>query len=492
MTTGRRVTSIAIAAALGFGLTVTPAQAARTTFTSCDQMHKVYKYGVSKSSKAQARAVREGMYKPPVRAQVYQRNLRLDRDRDGVICAVKKPTASAPGDVQPPPEVYVAPTTSSAAVSECQILDRSFERRNWPSTGLAAGFPTPPEPLKRSGGVMRMALIPIDWADLPGEPDPLSRVRDQMQLFTDWYDMVSDGRIKVEWVPYDGWVRMPGNSGDYYVGQSSNYGVVPKLGRDAVAAADPVFDYTNVDGVHLLLPKNQNVLIDGAQAFPNSLQGTDPGGYATQEGRISYFTAVGRYFDTPLATYWSYWAHETGHFLQMAHVGTSRSWDDMHGYDLMGAQDGPFRTLNSWLRFVKRWLNDDQIYCQPATQLAPTTVMLTPLDNRTGGVKSVLIPTSSQSVVVVESRRPSRFDNQTTAPKSGVLVYIYDATKGSQEDDWLKPVYPAGRPTYETPFVRDPNITDVLLQAGDSVVAQGVKVTVIKSGAYDTVMVERG
>jgi M6 family metalloprotease-like protein len=491
MTTGRRITCIAMAAALGFGLTVAPTQASTTKFTSCDQMHKVYQYGISVSSKAQARAVREGLYKPPVKAKAYEQNRRLDRDRDGVICAVKKPTASTPGDAQPSQEAYVAPTSSSAAVSECQVLDRSYERRTY-AMGLAAGFPTPAEPLKRSGGVLRMALIPIDWADLPGEPDPLSRVRDQMQLVTDWYDMVSDGRIKVEWVPYDGWVRMPGSSADYSIAQSSNYGIVPKFGRDAVAAADPVFDFTNVDGVHLLLPKSQNILPVTAQAFPNSLQGTDPGGYATQEGRISYFTAVGRYFDEAPATYWSYWAHETGHFLQMAHIGSSYRWSDMHGYDLMGSQDGPFRTLSSWLRFVKRWLNDDQIYCQPLATVSPTTVMLNPVDNRTTGVKSILIPTSATSVVVVESRRSSRFDSGTSAPKSGVLVYIYDATRGNQEDDWLKPAYPAGRAKFPGVFSRLPPMTDALLQPGDSVTAQGVKVTVTKSGTYDTVTIEHG
>ena len=91
MTTGRRIVGIAIAAALGLGLGFAPAQAATTKFTSCDKMHKVYPYGISKSSKAQARAVREGMYKPPVKAQVYEDSYKtLDRDKDGTMCEVPR------------------------------------------------------------------------------------------------------------------------------------------------------------------------------------------------------------------------------------------------------------------------------------------------------------------------------------------------------------------------------------------------------------------
>jgi len=91
MTTGRRIASIVIATALGLGLAIAPAEAATTRFTSCDKMHKVYKYGISVSSKAQARAVREGMYRPPVKPQVYSDSYKtLDRDKDGTMCEVPR------------------------------------------------------------------------------------------------------------------------------------------------------------------------------------------------------------------------------------------------------------------------------------------------------------------------------------------------------------------------------------------------------------------
>lgn len=67
------------------------AEAATTKFTSCDQMHRVYKYGVAKDKRSQDRAVREGMYRPALKPTVYAASYKtLDRDKDGVMCEVPR------------------------------------------------------------------------------------------------------------------------------------------------------------------------------------------------------------------------------------------------------------------------------------------------------------------------------------------------------------------------------------------------------------------
>lgn len=64
---------------------------ATSKFTSCDQMHKVYKYGVAKDKRSQDRAVREGMYRPSLKPTVYAASYKtLDRDKDGVMCEVPR------------------------------------------------------------------------------------------------------------------------------------------------------------------------------------------------------------------------------------------------------------------------------------------------------------------------------------------------------------------------------------------------------------------
>ena len=60
-------------------------------FTSCDQMHKVYKYGVAKDKASQSRAINEGMYRPALKPNVYAASYKtLDRDKDGVMCEVPR------------------------------------------------------------------------------------------------------------------------------------------------------------------------------------------------------------------------------------------------------------------------------------------------------------------------------------------------------------------------------------------------------------------
>jgi hypothetical protein len=88
METGRLIAGVGLAMALA-GALASPAGAATTKFTSCDKMHKVYQYGVSKDAKAARRAVQDGMHRPVVMPKVYADSYKsLDRDKDGTMCEV--------------------------------------------------------------------------------------------------------------------------------------------------------------------------------------------------------------------------------------------------------------------------------------------------------------------------------------------------------------------------------------------------------------------
>ena len=67
------------------------ANSAPTKFTSCDAMHKYYKYGISKDKSSQQKAVQTGMYKPSLQPRVYADSYKtLDRDKDGTMCEVPR------------------------------------------------------------------------------------------------------------------------------------------------------------------------------------------------------------------------------------------------------------------------------------------------------------------------------------------------------------------------------------------------------------------
>ena len=385
---------------------------------------------------------------------------------------------------------YAPPSVAGGPVDACRLPDRSAERLRFGN--LHAGFP----PLTHNlglGGSFTVALIPVDFSDLPGEPQPLRRVADQMRLFTDWWAMVSGGAARFDWRVHDGWVRIPGRSTDYAIARSGADDT--RIADAALAAADPVFDFSGVAVVYFILPSGQRFLGESVQGFRHTRYRFD-----TAEGPIENYALPGAFFDAPNRTYWSYWAHETGHmfpmpdlYLQSEQWGLSRSspvpGGPFSGFDLMSNQDGPSRTLSTWLRFLQGWLRDEQVWCAPEGPLS-ARVVLVPVDSSLPGTKAAMLPIGETTMVVVESRRPNpRFDCDSPN-RSGAIVYLVDSTLGTGEGQ-LQLVAPSGRGLVFPASCATPQQLDAVMVPGDTVVAGGVTVRVEASGAYDVVTITR-
>ena len=200
--------------------------------------------------------------------------------------AVKKPVANpTQAPVKPTPApikniTYLPPSVVSDDIETCKIKEVSKSRG---FTG--AGFPEW-KTLTPSTGTVKWALLPIDFADLPGEKNFRSRIDDQMRLLSEWYFIVSEGKFKVEWVVADNWVRLPGVTSDYVIPLSVNLNNAPngpKFFNAAMDAADPTFDFTNVQTVNFILPQGQTFIGEGTQGFPWDQAVKD---YVSKEGRI--------------------------------------------------------------------------------------------------------------------------------------------------------------------------------------------------------------
>jgi M6 family metalloprotease-like protein len=389
-------------------------------------------------------------------------------------------------------ESYVQPTQTSDGADTCKLLDQSSQRLQFQA--LVAGFPTLEKNFEKSG-IFKVAFIPIDFSDQIGESDPVGRYKDQMKFFVDYYDMVSEGRVKFEWSTHNSWVRMPGSINSYSLARSGdNFSIATA----ALSAADPVFNFSGVRAVYFVLPKAQTAIRESVQGFLHGPFGAS-GGFQTAEARIVNFALAGNYFDQPNKTVWSYWAHETGHMFplpdlydqtgQWGAVALPIPGGPFSGFDMMANQDGPSRTLSSWLRFIQGWISDSQVFCKSIENLTKFQIMLNPIDNRTPGFKSVMVRTSDSRLVVVESRRTGNFDCPT-ASRNGIIVYTVD-TRISHGEGIQRLVAPAGRGLVNENGCGVPPQYDAILKTGDSVSADGVNVRLVKSGAYDTIEVSR-
>jgi len=102
----KRFAAVFVVVLVGAAGLVAPAQAAQPTgnkFASCAKLLDKYPNGVARNKKARNRAVKQGFERPQVRKKVYRKNRkRLDKDRDGVLCAQEKPAMETPQETEPP------------------------------------------------------------------------------------------------------------------------------------------------------------------------------------------------------------------------------------------------------------------------------------------------------------------------------------------------------------------------------------------------------
>lgn len=420
------------------------------------------------------------------------------------VWKVQKKKSITPPDetvvpVVPPKKVeYQNPSQPSDNIQSCQIREvKPRNARAGPDGApilLPSGFPRV-TPATQHVGTVTWALIPIDFPDLPGESNFENRVDGQMKSLTDWFDTVSEGKLKVNWRVASKWVRLPKPTAEYVIPFSTNLrdsenGI--KLWRDAMAAADPEFNFTDIQQVIFILPKGQTFMKETSQGFPWDKAVID---LRTREGAVAGFAIAGSDFDLPRRDYWSYWAHEFGHSISLAHIGVSRGdIPPFNPFDLMGGQDGPSRELNGWMRFLAGWLNDEKIHCKVSSNLTDLKLTLAPLSDQKTGLKLAIIPVSETKAVIIESRRFTKF-SCGSKDRNGVLVYTYDA-RLSHGEDFLVPIRPAKRMASsenggDSPCWVALNIIDPLLYEGDSVSVEGITIKVLQSGDYDQIQVQR-
>jgi hypothetical protein len=114
-------------------------------FKGCTQLRKVYPTGVAISAaKAKKQAV-----KPKVKASLYRANRKLDADRDGTICEVKKPKVS-------PLPVTTVPLDSTSVVvtSTATAFPSEFLPISGTVTGANLGYSRVPPARNFDGKVM--------------------------------------------------------------------------------------------------------------------------------------------------------------------------------------------------------------------------------------------------------------------------------------------------------------------------------------------------
>ena len=370
----------------------------------------------------------------------------------------------------------------------------------------ATAFPFAPTVLPITGTI-DVAFIYVDWDDLPGTEADYEYYKYQANMFSDFYWMASEHKLKMNMHLTDDWHRVSGSYKDFVTrshGDEAQRGEAPKkqiFYDAAVAAADPYIDFTDIEIVFFVVPTAQTVFFGGPHEF-----NFDWNGYLKTDERDIYDTATPGDFNidrgSPGTAPWFYFVHETGHMLGIPHQANEDEnkpfvekyvASPLGGWDVM-AEHGANRTMSSWLRWLAGWLDDGQVACIAKDEVTGNFFELHPINEVAGKVESLVIKLSPTKAVVVESRRfDPKFDIRSGNAKDGLIAYSVDATKASAQGSQA-----ILSPRDITRYLEEKNTwpdwreLDAVLTQGDSIVVDGIKIEAFKIGkSSDVVRVSR-
>ncbi len=362
----------------------------------------------------------------------------------------------------------------------CRIQQGDPNLRNFSS-----GFPMKPERMNliNSPTVQFLAIDFLGHRATTKPADDYKDVTDTLQAF---YGAMGTKSVKIDFrLPAD-YADLPktveeyGLDGDFKSGgfnqqKSAKYW---SYVRAVIAAVDKDIDFTGVETIVIATPPD----IKDSQIGIFVAEAAIPGnGFATNEGTVQNVLIRGGDEVRDLDN----WTHEFGHMLGMTDLRNTLSLSDQKSgglgyFDLMANPNLP--ELLVWQRFLLGILNDDQIRC--VTDQSSTSHWLSPVEEITTKPKGVVIPLTSTTALIVESRRRLGFDLNMGSETEGAMVYKLD-TKVPYRLSPIKIIYPARS------VDRDWE-TDATLRLGESVTSDGWKITVTETGKFgDVVKVEK-
>ena len=272
----------------------------------------------------------------------------------------------------------------------------------------------------RPTGPIRAVMLFVDFPDLHSSESTSALYDRLVPRSRRWYAEVSYGRVQLDVVPADRWVRMPHNLASYGLRDGINWPEHRDYMADAIEAADANVDFSAYQVVYVVAAKGTGVDRSPAfQAYPGS--GIQADGTELRYG-ATFFQDTRS--DARYAA--NVFIHETGHILGLPDLygvfddAKANYWSLFRfagGWDMMSWND-PGAHFLAWEKWKLGWLDPAQLACLEGPGELTTTI--TPLE-RAGGLKAVVVPMGLSSGYVIEARK--RIGEDGWLCDEGVLIY---------------------------------------------------------------------
>jgi M6 family metalloprotease-like protein len=406
----------------------TSAEASPKSYKNCIELNKDFRFGVSAKARPKNLGAK-AIHTPVVNLAVFNKNRKLDTDRDSIVCEVVRKVTSPLIDA-PKPEILPA-----RSAEDCKLrFATPFE------TGF--GFPRSSTRLPATG-VIRAIVLFVEFPDALGNDDPLVEGKKYTEEFIKFYSAMSYGKLefKVDVAPKYFKLKSTTSSYKMNIGRGDDGSGVSRYFQDALEAADPSIDFSPYE-VAYVIPSSTNVEITYGPAFPLP---ADSNLLRTNEKAFTSGAVGGA--DSRLrlnSLEWVWMAHETGHLFGLEHPwlvqsdsqGRTTIGDTVAMWDMMLAMWNGFSSFEfiAWTRFLIGWIPDNQIACIDAKAESGKTfeIDVEPIARQASGRKMIFVKTSETTGIAIEVRRNEGFD-RVSAEHEGTLVYAVDVSKRGNE-----------------------------------------------------------
>ena len=326
-------------------------------------------------------------------------------------------------------------------------------------------------------GELEVALVFVDWQDKKGLESDHSYYMSQAQFMSDWFEVVSQGNLRINWRVSQDWSTLSGSWRDYY---ANNDGSISDEDRapfeqwfldEAVKASDESFDYSDIDYVVFAMPLSgrmgenneefgEVVMNFGTEGMafdihPRSLRQTVV--YSKEKSIGNWVISGTAYQDqrgfTPA---WTHWAHELGHMFGMRSHAPIPGVEEQSQYfanpmsatSLFAYSWHPVRAVSTWHSWILGWIDDSQVLCVDANDIENEVFAINNFRLLDGDTKAVIVRTGETTGLVIESREwDPDFDAPSRMAKNGfydgVLMYYIDSSRVIS-DESLIPLMPHG------------------------------------------------
>jgi hypothetical protein len=356
-------------------------------------------------------------------------------------------------------------------------------------------------------GVNEVLIVPVDFSDIPGGEGVLTQLEYDKKWLTDWYDYFSNGQSKFKVTTINRWFRMEKSSPFYPTdsktinanGDDSNM----RQGNQAQTFIDEItkeVDLRKFSTIYLFYP-------DGTYSMGDLIVRSHLFKIKEGETHLNFFS-WGRNLEGMETLKWSYYIHETLHDFNIIGHAPGNGWP----LGMMTNQSGISYAINPYEQFLFDWLPAEQIYCDDAMTLKPVTISLSPVEREDSQTKIAMIKLSPTKIIVVESHGVDKWSSLKFGDREfppgfySVMAYLVDLDKAvappgkadsssSENDEWAWAVWQkvaGGSSNRFNKFVGDgKDLANYVAVLGDSFLIEGIKITVVGTGDYETVKIEK-